>query len=200
MKNLIRWFIYFLPALAIEGICYLFAPVVALFVVTRPRKDVVKRLEKQTVEMPRDYLMKYVYWFQTHDNAVDEWWYGCYNEDHWFKFAREWTQQDYDNSKYIRYYCRVMWLWRNCAYGFHYALFSRPKEDAPIKQYTYGTEEKTFWYELNIYKYSFKLEAQIPLIVIPRYYSINVGWKAHKQVERLLYANRFIGFRKYEDK
>jgi hypothetical protein len=42
--------------------------------------------------MPREYIVKPLYWFQTHDNAVDEWWYGVYNTTHWFSFAREWGQ------------------------------------------------------------------------------------------------------------
>jgi hypothetical protein len=193
--NLLIWLLYFIPAIAIELVCYLLAPVVALFVTTRPRLDYVKRLGFPQTMMPRDYIIKPFYWFQTHDNAVDEWWYGMYNTDHWFAFARDWTQPDYDRSRVIRYYCRVMWLWRNCAYGFHYALFSRPKEVLG-QVYTAGVEGEGFWYQLNLYRYSFQLQAHVPLG--NRYLSINVGWKAHKTTQRLLYANRIIGFRKYE--
>jgi len=192
--NLLIWLIYFIPAIAIELVCYLLAPVVALFITTRPRLDYVKRLGFPQTMMPRDYIIKPLYWFQTHDNAVDEWWYGMYNTDHWFAFARAWTQSDYDRSRFIRYYCRVMWLWRNCAYGFHYALFSRPKEVLG-QVLTAGDEGKGFWYQLNLYRYSFQLQAHVPLGA--RYLSINIGWKAHKTTEHLLYANRIIGFRKY---
>jgi hypothetical protein len=142
----------------------------------------------------RDYIINPLYWFQTHDNAVDEWWYGMYNTDHWFAFARSWTQSDYDRSRFVRYYCRLMWLWRNCAYGFHYALFSRPKETAS-RVYSKGVEGVGFWYELKLFKSSFQFECQVPLGA--RYLTINIGWKAHKTTPRLLYANRIIGFRKY---
>lgn len=234
MLNLLIWIAYFTPAIAIELVCYILAPFVACFVRTELRQDYVKR-KKQVRTMTRDYIIKHLYWFQTHDNPVDEWWYGVYNTDHWFAFARAWTQADYDNSRFIRWYCRVMWLWRNCAYGFHYALFSRPKEEL-CKVYTAGIEGKGLWYELKIFKRSFQFECHAPSLIFVllystttialwfisscesyyilasllisallcylalrrRYLTINIGWKSHKQMPRLLYANRIIGFRKYK--
>jgi hypothetical protein len=194
MNNTIRWTLYFIPALVVELICYATTPLVALFVRREPRLDVVKRLNKQSVLLDRDYLTTPFYLWQTHDNAVDEWWYGMYNTDHWFKFAQNWTQRDYDNSAFVRYYCRVMWLWRNCAYGWHYSLFSRPKE-TEAKMYERGNEDAGFWYKLSVFKSSFQLECHIPLG--PRYLSVNIGWKPHKTTDRLLYANRIIGFRRH---
>jgi hypothetical protein len=192
---LIKWLFFFIPALAIELVCYILAPIVALFITKRDRTDTVKRRNRAVVTMPREYLVKPLYWFQTHDNAVDEWWYGVYNTSHWFSFAREWGQSHYDNSWFVRYYCRVMWLWRNCAYGFHYNLFGIPVETNP-KVYTKGVEEQTFWYELKLFKSYFHFEMQVPLG--SRYLSINIGWKSHKGVPKVLYANRIIGFRKYD--
>jgi hypothetical protein len=194
--NILLWLLCFIPALLIELACYLLAPFVALFVTRSPRYDVVKRLGKIKTVLNRDNLIRPLILFQTHDNACDEWWYGMYNVDHWFKFAREWTQADYDNSRFIRYYCRVMWLWRNCAYGFLYALFSRPKESAGVMT-SKGNENYGFWYEYKKFKSSFQFETHIPLFG-KRYMSINIGYKAHKLTERLLYANRIIGFRKYK--
>lgn len=196
MFNLFLWILYFPPAILIEVICYILAPIVALFHTTSRRTDVVKRLNKKIVTMDRDYLPKYLYWFQTHDNAVDEWWYGVYNVNHWFTFAQNWTQEDYDNSWFIRYYCRLMWLWRNCAYGFHYNLFSREKESSKVV-YEYGDENKRRWLRLTVYLKSFQLEVNIPFL-FSRYISINVGWKGHKGASRLMYANRIISFRKDE--
>ena len=198
MINLIRWFVYLIPSLAIELVCYILAPIVALFVTYEVRADRVKRYGKVTISMDREYLPKWLRYFQTHDNAVDEWWWGVYNTDHWFAFARNWKQYDYDTHAWIRWYCRWMWLWRNCAYGFHYAWFSRPKE-APrtlIRQYASNNipTGKVFWYLLTTYPSSFQFECHIPLGW--RYISINIGWKAHKEMPNLLYANRLISFRK----
>jgi hypothetical protein len=193
---LFKWLLFFIPALAIEVMCYILAPLVALFITKRDRTDTVKRLNRAVVTMPREYIVKPLYWFQTHDNAVDEWWYGVYNTSHWFSFAREWGQAHYDNSWFVRYYCRVMWLWRNCAYGFHYNLFGIPVETNP-KVYTKGIEEQTFWYEFKLFKRYFHFEMQVPLLG-KRYLTINIGWKSHKGIPKVLYANRIIGFRKYK--
>jgi hypothetical protein len=192
---LFKWLLFFIPALVIELVCYILAPLVALFITKRDRTDTVKRLNRAVVTMPREYIVKPLYWFQTHENAVDEWWYGVYNTSHWFSFAREWGQSHYDNSWFVRYYCRVMWLWRNCAYGFHYNLFGIPVETNP-KVYTKGIEEQTFWYELKLFKSYFHFEMQVPLLG-KRYFSMNIGWKAHKLIPNVLYANRIVSFRKY---
>lgn len=190
-KLILRWALYFVPALAVELICYLTSPLVAFFVHKEPREDTVKRLNRQVVTMDREYLVPLFYLWQTHDNAVDEWWYGMYNTTHWFEFARNWTQEDYDKSWWVRYYCRVMWLWRNCAYGWHYFLFSRPLEENGTKL-TKGVK-KSFWYELNIFSKSFQLELHLP--VGPKYISINIGWKPHKGKPKLLYANRIFSLK-----
>jgi len=193
---LAQWLLYFIPAILIELVCYILAPLVAFFVTTENRHDKVKRIGGGYITMKRDYIVRPLYWFQTHDNAVDEWWYGVYNIDHWFAFARNWTQSDYDNSRFIRYYCRVMWLWRNCAYGFHYALFSKPKE-LPNAVYERGIEGQGFWMLLQLFNSSWQFECHVPLRYIGRYISINIGWKSHKDMPLKLYANRIIGFRKY---
>ena len=72
------WLLYLIPALAIEIFCFFTAPLVACFIVTEPRRDVVKRQDKKIVNMDRDYLHPRLRYWQTHDNAVDEWWYGVY--------------------------------------------------------------------------------------------------------------------------
>lgn len=199
-KLIFKWILMFIPALIIELLCYILNPIVALFTTREDRLDRVKRppYNNATVTIPHDYLIKPLRWFQTHDNAVDEWWYGYYNIDDWWEKARNWTQEDYDNSWWIRYYCRVKWLYRNNAYGFLYNLFSVPVEDLEYR------EEKGiknlrggFWSELQVYKSGFQYELQ-KAITKDRYLSINIGWKAHKGFPKKMYANRIIGFRKYK--
>ena len=180
-----------IPALIVEIACYILAPVVALFITKELRTDKVKRLGGEEVTMLREYIVKPLFWFQTHDNAVDEWWYGKYNEDHYFKFAREATQLDYDTKAWFRWYCRWMWMWRNCAYGFHYNLFSVMYEESKV--YTEGIKKKTFWYEIAVRNHSWQLEAHVPIPFTDRYTSINIGWKPHKGFPRMMIANRIIG-------
>jgi len=204
MKNLGIWLLYFIPALVVEIFCYLTNPIVALFVTKELRTDRVKRepFNNGTYTFDREYLIKPLRWWQTHDNAVDEWWYGGFNDKSHFKFLREATQQDYDNSWWIRYCCRVMWMYRNNAYGFMYNLFSRPLEFDP-KLYEHGIEDSgKFWYLLAVYPSSFKLEVQIPIWKTNRYMTINMGWKAHKTFPRVMYANRvppFAAIKEYKD-
>lgn len=195
----LRWLVYFIPSLVIEIMCYLLAPFVSLFIRTEARTDRVKREGNLTLTMMRDYLAQPLMWFQTHDNAVDEWWYGAFNTEHWFEFARLATQDDYNNKAWFRWYCRVMWLWRNCGYGFLYNLLGRDLGTHPHIKYVrvHGIKHQGFWYEYTVRLNSFQLEAQIPLYGL-RHITINIGWKEHDGFPRALYANRIIGFRKYK--
>jgi hypothetical protein len=188
--NVVIWLLCFIPALAIEIFCFITNPIACLFVRKESRYDYVKRLGKK-VTLEREYLKGWLNLFSTHDNAVDEGWYGKYS----IPFLADKTQADYDNSWLIRYWCRVWWLSRNTAYGFHYALFSKPKEDA---YYTYekGIEGETFWFKLQMFKHSFQFESHIPL-GFGKYNSMNIGWKKHKLMDRALYANRIVGIRSY---
>jgi len=187
----IKWVVYFIPAIFIELICYFTNPIVCLFTTKSYRTDVVKREGKVTKYMPREYLIPIFYLWQTHDNAVDEGWYGLYD----IPFLKNKTQKDYDESWLIRYWCRVWWLSRNTAYGWTYKLLSVPVEPVlEIKEV--GEENKTYWRRLSKYKSSFQLELHVP-ISSTRYLSINIGWKGHKGLPNKLYANRLIGIRKY---
>lgn len=195
MKKYIQWVITWPASIALAlGARIFFSWWVTCFVVRTMKTDTVKRLGKITATIPRDNLIPLFWGFNTHDNNTDEWWYGVYNTSS-FWFAKNWTQEQYDASKYIRWFCRVMWLWRNSAYGFNYAWFSKPKEEV-IKQYVYGKEDIGLWYDFRTYKNSFQLEAHIPL-GFGYYNSINIGWKEHKGKDRKLFAGRILGIRKY---
>lgn len=190
-----RWILYFIPAILIELFCWLTTPIAALFVVKRLRIDRVKRLNNETLTFDREYLWGWVNLWNTHDNAVDEYFWGMFNTDSVIPFIRNATRFDYDNSRWIRYACRCLWMWRNPAYGFHYALFSRPV-DAPVNVKVGGDKGKGLWWKLSSRPSSFQLQAQIPTWP-GAYQDINIGWKAHDGFSRLMYANRIIGFRKY---
>lgn len=199
MKNFLKWMAYFPLALLVELVCYILNPIVCLFTRKEVRTDRAKILGG-VVTMPRDYLLKPLMYFQTHDNAVDEWWYDGYAKDSFFKFLREATQEDYDKSWWIRYLCRVMWLYRNNAYGFLFYWFSTPVEDLEYEKVVGVEDSGKFWMHYQAFKHSFKFECQIPILFTNRYYSINIGWKAHRSAPLPLkmFANRFIGFRQYD--
>lgn len=173
MNKYLRWLLYFIPVLLVEIICWFTNPIACLFVYKAYRTDVVKRHNKLTMSFQREYLKGIFALWSTHDNAADEYWWGLYNVNSWFKSVREWTQADYDHCAFVRYVCRVLWLSRNTAYGWNYKLFSLPVGEG--------------W----------QIKKQIPLL-FGYYNDVNIGWKAHKTKPRLLYANRIIGIRKYK--
>ena len=188
--NVLVWIIYFIPAMLIEFLCWLTNPIACLFTRRDLRYDYVKRLGLN-ITLERDYLRQPFYLWQTHDNAVDEGWYGLYD----IPFLNDKTQADYDNSWLIRYWCRLWWLSRNTAYGWLYALFSKPKELVPVAVHEYGLEDGDgLWLCLTRFEHSFQFEAHIPLWG-GKYNSINIGWKSHKLMPRRLYANRILGIR-----
>jgi hypothetical protein len=196
--NILKWFILLPLSILVEVVCYILNPVVCLFTRKEVRTDRAKILGG-VVTMPRDYLLKPLMYFQTHDNAVDEWWYDGYALDSHFKWLREATQKDYVSSWWLRYVCRVMWLYRNNAYGFLFYWFGTPIEPLE-KEVVKGVEDSgKFWMNYKQYKSSFQLEMQLPILFTKRFYSLNIGWKSHRSAPLpiKLYANRFIGIRKY---
>jgi hypothetical protein len=186
----LKWLLIFPLSMAIKVVCLFLSPIALLFTEYTLQTHVVKRQNKKKVSMMRRSIIGPLKYFSTHDKAVDEWWYGMYNKKS-FGFTQDWTQEEYDGSALIRYFCSCMWLWRNSGYGFLYAWFSHPKELEPRKQIEVGEEDNgKFWLLIRVYKKYFQLEAQIPLF--GRYLSPNFGWKAHKRMDNVLYAPRLI--------
>lgn len=196
MNIYFKWFLYFIPNLLITILCYLFNPIAAIFTTKRERTDRVKRLDNKQVTMQRDYLIPLFYWFQTHDNAVDEYWYGLFTETSIFPFVRNATQEQYDSNWFLRYLCRLLWMYRNCAYGFSYNLFGIEiiAEDT-IKEY--GVKEIGFWWRYRDRKNSWQFETHIPLFKRVQI-DINIGWKKHTGFPKVMYANRLISFKLIE--
>jgi hypothetical protein len=117
--------------------------------------------------MLREYLPNWLDWFQTDDNAVDEYWHGMY------PFSLYFTQEQYDNSWLIRYFMRVCWLQRNSAYTFKRKFFGMAKDDPSAWQITKKIR-LAFGYGFDI----------------------NIGYKAHKGFDRLMFAGRIFSIKK----
>lgn len=176
MNKHLRWFLLWWVMLLVGVIARILSPIACFFITRTNVKTTVKRLGKIEATLPRDNLVWWLTWFNTDDNSTDEWWYGCYNTSYtWFglKFAQRWTQQDYDNSKFIRWFCRVRWLQRNSAYTFNRKFFGIEKDSKWAWQYK---ADKPLWFGY--------------------YNSVNIGYKSHKDLDRLMYAGRVLGIRK----
>ena len=115
----------------------------------------------------RDSLVWWLAWFDTDDNATDEYWYGLY------PFSQYFTQEQYDKSKVLRWFMRVCWLQRNSAYTFKRKYFGLDKDS----------------------QYAWQITKKIP-IGFGYCNDVNIGYKAHKGFNRLMYAGRIIGIKK----
>lgn len=203
-----EWESKLVKSFAVEIIGYLFMPIICLFTRQEIRVDTMKRRAKdwgdteytQYTEM-RDYLPKWLNWYQTHDNAIDEYWYGGYDDFINDKF----DQKDYDKSWWLRYYNRVMWGWRNNAYGYQYYTLGLPEETTPYKAFEEGAEDSgQLWVSIKVFENYFHYECQIPNGK-GGYKSYNFGYKSHRSAplingrKNVMYANRIITTtRKYE--
>ena len=162
------WALLWLPMFFVSLLGRLSAPLVTLFIKREPRLDTVKRLAKRSVLLQRDRLVWWLTWLDTEDNATDEYWYGMYDN------TVDFTQTYYDTHSLYRWYCRARWLNRNSMYTFNRKFFGMTKDNPLAWQY----------------------KAVIPLW-FGYYNSVNIGFKAHKGFDRLMYAGRIIGLRKY---
>lgn len=99
--------------LIIDPLVMVLAPIICLFV-TLEEESSITNFPSLYPGKPREFLIKPLMWCQTTDAPLDEMWYGDYPS--WFKV--KFTQQYYDQHWWLRYVMRVLWIWRNPAYGF----------------------------------------------------------------------------------
>jgi hypothetical protein len=182
----IRWLLFFPLSLTATITTVLLSPLLALC---------------YTVKDGREYLIKPLYWFQTFDAPVDEWWIGGY-----YKSAFDWsaklTDADFHAWAWWRYVARVMWLVRNPGYGFGYFLLG----------FDYGVEvfrrSAGVWdsgsnnYEFTIVnspnnsilnRYAFQYQAQWHWSA-SRFLRVRIGWKLGVG-QRAVFADHFNPFR-----
>ena len=111
--SIIYWFIKVVGLLFIDIFTMIFAPVICLFVTMAEESDVTG-FPSMFPGKPREFLIKPLIWFQSTDAPLDEFWYGDYPSS----LKTKYDQAYYDSHWWLRYVMRVIWLWRNPAYGF----------------------------------------------------------------------------------
>lgn len=188
----LRWLVYFPLMFVLFFVGRLLSPFACFFITHVQFTDRVKLYGKVETTMQRERLVWWLSWFDTHDNATDEYFYGMY--DDWILKLLKVTEAKYKSSKVIRYYCRVMWLQRNNLYTFNNKFFSKPLE-ADLGVIELGDEDNQNWIRLTLRENSFQYEAHIPLW-FGYWNSINIGWKKHKNQTRMIYAGRVLGIKK----
>ena len=87
----------------------------------------------------------------------------------------------------------VLWLLRNCAYGFIYNLFGLYLIVEEVVNET-GNEKSGKWRRFTLRTNSWQLKAHYP-IGFGLQLDVNIGWKVHKGFPRAMYADRIISFR-----
>lgn len=101
-------------------------------------------------------------------------------------------------ERFQRYICRLVWLYRNCAYGFSYYVTGIDIRKADIVEHKTPKEDGYTWFTTD---YAFCYKDERPSF--GKYYWDNyVGWKfsgVSDDVERCMLALRITPFHKEED-
>jgi hypothetical protein len=159
MQNLMYYLLYILYfpfALTVSTLCWITNPIACLFVSRQPNN--------------RDELSGLWDLWNTHDNYVDEGFYGNYFVDS----GNAEIYIKYRDSAWVRYVYRLKWLTRNTGYGWNYLLFSIPLG----KGFQWKGISKPFW------------------LFGMKHNDYNIGWKIHEKDTKAFYAMRILGLRK----
>ena len=150
IKSVAIWFVKSVGLIFLTILAFPLAPFLALFVTHAE--------ESETTGFPslhpgklREFLIPSLRIWQSPDAPLDEWWYGDYPSEWKAKYG----QLYYDQHFWLRYVCRIFWLWRNAAYGFGgrwgyadkgtYALYTKDNDS----QWKSGKNVFSFWKVCN---------------------------------------------------
>lgn len=111
-----RWIIYAVIVLLGKLTVFILAPLLALCV---KYYDEDKYPVATRFGIKRPHLLPWLRWAQSFDDALDSYWW-WETKSAWLR--KHFDQEYYDKHGWLRWYCRVCWLWRNPAYGLTLAL------------------------------------------------------------------------------
>ena len=143
--SVIVWILKALALIALTLLAFPLAPIFACFIVYAEESSITG-FPSLLPGRHRAFLIPLLRIWQSPDAPVDEFWYGDYQG--WPKTGK--TQGDYDKSIWLRWLCRVTWLWRNAAYGFGSQMgYSYPAtlDDGP--KWRTGVNCSYFWSVVN---------------------------------------------------
>ena len=193
-RSIARWAVGALVLWAGKGVVMVAAPIVSLplFVVHREESETTG-FPSLHPGQPREFLVRPLRWMQTHDAPLDEWRYESYSDGSRWK-----------NNKYL---ARVIWLWRNPAYGLAEALGFDQTGIEPISEHDDGTWRKPitdyqYWTARNERgQWGFMLRGQIRLWG-RTYMEYRLGYGLYRESPKrgrgMLYA-RLFKFRRYHE-
>lgn len=197
---IIKWIIYYLVSIAMMLVSWAINPILAMCVTQKQWTGYSKRLDN-TLTMDRYYLWKCFSWFQTFDNPCDEYYWGMYGKTNYvaiadyqgFNSLKGFLKfKNYFRSMLLRYMMRVVWLYRNPLYGFNLNILGFTPVSATVVTTQWRQFSITTWHSANGSK-EFQVQGNL-FITKTWYFNINIGWKAHRQLTRLMLAGRLIQF------
>lgn len=160
---------------------YFIVPIASLFTRQEVRTDTMKRKARekgkpeytQFTEM-RTYLHPAFNWYQTHDNAQDEFYEGGYEDF----VNKHFTRADYDKYWLLRYYNLVRWGWRNAAYTFRYEVLGVPQSFDEPSVFKDGDKVLYVWDEYFLYESN----------------GNKTGWNSHRSAPILSHGRKNVMF------
>lgn len=189
--------------LLLKAITVLIAPIIALPPFVRMADETATTGHpSQFPGKLRAFLKPWLMGFQTHDDCLDAFWYSGKYKNSWL---RRFTQEDFDNKWYVRYFNYVAWLWRNPAYQFAHWLGWNNKAIKILKaqdnEYLWktGITHVSYWIARNdLDEVSFLVEGQW------NYYKdwcleyrFGYGLFRNEPDDRCMLNIRFIPWRRY---
>lgn len=192
-------------SILVQLLVWIFAPLIALPYVSELRHDKAKRVAEVRGEdrhteytILRQYLLPWLRWAGSDDNAIDE--------AFWDGYIFTNVPIDYYNdSKILQYLARVYWVIRNPAMSFNRNVIGVKVKDQYFKEAKiiklFGKNAGlTVWqytYDGKSHPVAFMLESDLGF---KPFRNIKWGWKAHRSAPHaLMYADRIISFGVHKD-
>ena len=199
------WLLYFPINIIVMLICYITNPIVCLFCNEEGELPKIFRMWQTWDDScnPAFFIKEHVPNFLKYD-------YDKHYEEYWETtedlqqvgrkrcFARVINPNFTLKEKIQRYICRVLWLTRNCAYGFAFWCFGFKIENENIVS-KINTETSHFCYDKSrnilIRPWSYQNENKITDTIA---WNIYIGWKFNKTdsntARQCMIANRIFAF------
>lgn len=109
----IRYTILAVFVLLAKAATFIFGPIAALFPVWLEESETTGYPSKYPGKL-RMFLRAWLRWMQTFDDCLDAYWHS--GKADWIR-DKGYDQNYYDTYVWLRWFCAVLWLWRNPAYG-----------------------------------------------------------------------------------
>lgn len=150
------------------------------------------------LSMRGDALPRWLLWMQTHDNPLDALWQQPRHMAGYATLAGidpAWCRE----SPLLRWYCRMLWLIRNPAYGLANVLGHETQGNPGEVIARRGTwdSDSTNW-KVTMWDGAWQVQAQLFYPFLRgRYLRIYIGWKSVSGLSRLMFASHINPFRQW---